>query len=156
MSYLTKEDIDLFLEHNPKYVNGQGMQIARYENYGICTSLKHWTHEEGPYEVTISTEYDSEDTFASGFRLQSFRELDQLDYNNSWMRYLNGDAEITVTPYELEIPITFRIHHFKTIISCLNKHFYDEVYKHLTLPEDFKAYIDNNESLLFDIAQRHW
>lgn len=82
--------------------------------------------------------------------------LDSLSYNNSWMRYLNGDAEITIEPLELEIPITFKIYKYKTIIFSLDKNFYDEEYKHLTMPEDFEEYFRRNERLLYKISERYW
>ena len=57
------------------------------------------------------------------------------------MRYLNGNAMIHVTPFELEATLIFKIYKRKTIILSLDLHFYDELYEHLSLPEDFEEYI---------------
>lgn len=67
------------------------------------------------------------------------------------MRYLNGEAEIAVCPFELEAELKFKIINRKTIIFSLDLHFYDEVYEHLTLPEDFEKYITSRQKAL-DLA----
>lgn len=79
------------------------------------------------------------------FKIQKIEGIDQLAYTNSWMRYLNGHAEISATPMELEATITFRLYKSRTLISSLDLHFYDATSKHLTLPEDFLKYIFENE-----------
>jgi hypothetical protein len=72
------------------------------------------------------------------------------------MRYLNGDAEISVTPLELEATLNFKINKRKTIIFSLELFFYDEVYEHLTIPEDFERYISSHENRLALAAEnRH-
>jgi len=68
--------------------------------------------------------------FIEGFKLKTTEAINDLDYTSAWMRYLNGDAEISVTPFELEATLTFRIIKRKTIIYSLDLHFYDEVYEH--------------------------
>lgn len=149
MNYLSKQDLEIFFQRkNNRFVNALGMEIGRNEKNGIWTYLVHRTYDDGPWEVAIATEFDDYISFSEGFKLQSFQELDKLDYTNSWMRYLNGAAEITITPLELEIPFTFKIYKFKTIIFSLEKHFYDEVGRHLSLPEDFEDYFDKREKLL--------
>lgn len=70
------------------------MEIGWTEKNGIWTYLVHQNYDQGDWEVTIATEFDDYDTFSVGFNLQSFQELDKLGYTNSWIRYLNGNAEI--------------------------------------------------------------
>jgi hypothetical protein len=64
------------------------------------------------------------------------------------MRYLNGGAEISVTPMELEATLNFKINKRKTIIFSLELYYYDEVYEQLTMPEDFERYISSHENRL--------
>lgn len=148
MNYLSKQDLEIFFQRrNNRYVNAAGMEIGWSDKFGIWTYLVHRTYDDGPWEVSISTEFDDYDSFSEGFKLQSFQELDKLDYTKSWMRYLNGFARIEIKPMELEIPFTFRIHNYKTIIFSLEKHFYDEVGRHLIMPEDFEKYFHQNQKL---------
>jgi hypothetical protein len=64
------------------------------------------------------------------------------------MRYLNGRAEISVTPLELGATLRFKINKRETIIFSLELYFYDEVYEQLTIPEDFERYISCHENRL--------
>jgi hypothetical protein len=56
--------------------------------------------------------------------------------------------ELRLAPIELEANLHFKIIRFKTIVFSLDLHFYDEVYEHLTIPEDFERYIDEHEQML--------
>lgn len=126
------------------------MEITWSEEWGVFTRLSFYLRENGhfheaPIEMSISTEEESLDDFIEGFKIQKIENINQLGYTNSWMRYLNGYAEISATPMELEATITFRLYKSRTLISSLDLHFYDERSKHLTLPEDFLKYISENE-----------
>jgi hypothetical protein len=150
MDYLSEKDLSTFFERNSnRYVNSVGMQIGQSEQWGIWTFLEVTTHEESSLAVNISTEEDSLQDFIVGFKIEGWRDIDQLDYNSSWMRYLNGAATITINPMELEADISFRIVKSKTVIFSMDMHFYDEVYEHLTMPEDFKKYIADHEKRLW-------
>lgn len=70
------------------------------------------------------------------------------------MRYLNGGAEINITPFELEATLVFKIAKQKTIVTSLDLHFYDEVYEHLSIPEDFEDYLTSHENRLY-VAQQN-
>lgn len=154
MDYLTEDDLHLFFQrHRNKYITASGMKIGWTEKDGIWTHLVHQTYEQGPWEVSIATEFDDPTTFATGFNLKSFQDLEKIDYTSSWIRYLNGAAEIIIMPIELEMAVSFRIYKYKTLIFCLEKHFYDEVNTHLTIPEDFEKYFDQNERLLYKISE---
>ena len=54
-----------------------------------------------------------------------------------------------VTEWEIEeTPISFRLHKMRTLVFCTASHYYDEVYEHLTLPEDFIHYFHKNKNKL--------
>ena len=63
-----------------------------------------------------------------------------------------------VTELEIEeTPINFRLHKMKTLVFSAALHYYDEVNKHLTLPEDFISYFFANQNkfrwlLLIDLS----
>ena len=157
MDYLLQKDLSTFFERNKNYyVNSAGMKIGFNQDLGVWTLLNVGDNGDSTLHVSIYTEGDSLDDFIVGFGIESWRDIDQLDYNNSWMRYLNGAAEIIINPMELEADISFRIVKFKTIVFSMDLHFYDEVYKHLTMPEDFQKYIDDHEKQLWAAdANRH-
>ena len=142
MKLVSEQDIvSYFTARGNRFRNKEGMEFGMGQLDGIWTTFNLFNYDHGPLAIDISTEADGPDEFISGFRLESLEKIDALGYNNSWMRYLNGDALISVTPMELEATLTFRIVKRKTIIFSLDLHFYDEVYEHLTLPEDFERYI---------------
>ena len=114
----------------------------------IWTYFDLCNHNQGPLAIHITTEYDRPDEFISGFQLSSLDKIETLGYNHSWARYLNGDALISVTPIELEATLVFQMVKRKTIIFSLDLHFYDEVYEHLTLPDDFEQYISKYDRRL--------
>ena len=126
-----------------RFRNQAGMFFGMGQMNEIWTHFNLCNYHHGPLAIDISTENDCADEFISGFQLQSLEKLDTLEYNHSWMRYLNGDALISVTPIEFEATLVFKIVKRKTTIFSLDLHFYDEVYEHLTLPEDFEQYISN-------------
>ena len=131
-----------------RFINPEGMEIGLLEEWGVFTLLSFYGRDEGPVgpvEMFISTSEESLDDFIEGFKIRTIEDVDQLGYTNSWMRYLNGHAEVSVTPMELEATITFRLYKSRTLISSLDLHFYDETSKHLTLPEDFLKYLSENE-----------
>jgi hypothetical protein len=127
-----------------RFTNPNGMEL------GLTAGNEFWTYfvlcrqEQGPLAMSISTEEDRPEEFIAGFKLASLEEIQTLGYTNTWMRYLNGDAEITVTPPELDATLGFKIVKRKTIIFSLDLHFYDEVYEHLTMPEDFESYLSTH------------
>jgi len=154
MLLLPREKLSAHFTRNGNIsINSEGMEIRWSEEWGVLTLLSFYGRDEGPFhvapiEMSISTSEESLDDFIEGFKIQKIEDIDQLGYTNSWMRYLNGQAEISATPMELEATITFRLYKSRTIISSLELHFYDETSKHLTLPEDFLKYIFENERSL--------
>ena len=93
MNYLSEKDLStFFVRNNNRYVNSDGMEIGLSKELGIWTFLNVKDYDEGPLKVSITTEEDSPQEFIVGFKIESWREIDKLDYTNSWMRYLNGAA----------------------------------------------------------------
>jgi hypothetical protein len=137
-----------FTSRKSRFTNSKGMEL------GLTAAGECWTYfvlfrsEQGPLAISISTEEDRPEEFIEGFRLTSLEDIQHLEYTHSWMRYLNGAAEITVTPLELDASLGFKIVKRKTIIFSLDLHFYDEVYEHLTMPEDFERYVSTHDNRL--------
>jgi hypothetical protein len=143
-----KDLLSYFAARHNRFTNKRGMLIGMGDAHEIWTHFNLCNYDRGPIAFDITTDYDSADEFISGFQIDSIERIDILDYNHSWARYLNGDATIGVTPMELEATLAFKIKKRKTIIFSLDLHFYDEVYEHLTLPEDFEQYISKYDKRL--------
>lgn len=143
-----KDLLSYFTSRGNGFLNSEGMLFGIGQVNDIWTEFNLCNYDHGPLAIDIGTEYDIPLEFISGFQLQSLEKIDKLGYNNSWMRYLNGEALIRVTPLELEATLVFKIVKRKTIIFSIDLHFYDEVYEHLTLPEDFEQYISKYDRRL--------
>ena len=149
MNMISEKDLlAYFNERSNRFTNQKGMVIAMGEMHEIWTHFNLCNYNRAPLALDITTDYDSADEFIHGFQLDSVEKVDALEYNDSWARYLNGNATISVTPMELEATLAFKIEKSKTIIFSLDLHFYDEVYEHLTLPEDFEQYISKYDRRL--------
>jgi hypothetical protein len=149
MEHISEQDVlTYFKTRNNRFRNTVGMEFGLGKINDIWTEFNLWNYDYGPIAIDISTEYDVPSEFIDGFKLKSIEDINQLGYNNSWMRYLNGYAEISVTPMELEATLKFKIVKRKTVIYSLDLHFYDEVYEHLTMPEDFENYLSTHERRL--------
>ena len=149
MNEISEKDLlSYFTTRGNRFLNSEGMQFGMGQVNDIWTEFNLCNYDHGPLAIDITTEYDEALEFIIGFQLTSLENIDKLGYNNSWMRYLNGNAMIHVTPFELEATLIFKIHKKKTIIFSLDLHFYDEVYEHLSLPEDFEEYIRKYERRL--------
>jgi hypothetical protein len=140
--------LNYFKARNNRFCNTLGMEFGLGNVNDIWTEFNLSNYEHGPLAIDISTEGDGPYEFIEGFKLKKIEDVNQLGYTNSWMRYLNGYAEISVTPMELEATLRFKIVRRKTIVFSLDLHFYDEVYEHLTMPEDFENYISTHERRL--------
>lgn len=145
-----------FKKRNNRFKNAKGMELGLSAGNELWTYFSLTNYDHGPLAISISTDGDSLTEFIEGFKVQELEDIDNLEYTNTWMRYLNGDAEISVTPMELEATLIFRIMKRKTAICSLDLHFYDEVYEHLTKPEDFEAYIHSHEKRLNLAAENRY
>ena len=148
MPVSNKDLLAYFTSQKNRFTNSNGMELGLTAGNEFWTYFVLCSHEQGPLAISISTEEDGPEEFIAGFKLASLADIQTLGYTNTWMRYLNGDAEITVTPIELDAPLGFKIVKRKTIIFSLDLHFYDEVYEHLTMPEDFEKYISTHDRRL--------
>jgi hypothetical protein len=141
MGNLGENLIQYLKDRNNRFKNSKGMEIGLTASDQLWTYLSLSNHNHGPLAICISTEDDAVNEFIDLYNLALTQDINNLDYSNAWMRYLNGYAQIDVTPYEVEATLSFRIYKRKTIIYSLDLHYYDEAYEHLTLPEDFDRYI---------------
>jgi hypothetical protein len=158
MTFISRQELaDYFFSRGNSLINSQGMQLRWYDKWGAFTSLA-LAEDIIPdsYELSIITSEEGLDDFIEGFRIENTKDIDKLGYKQVWPRYLNGQAEIQVTPMELEAAFSFRIYKSRTAISSLDLHFYDECYQHLSLPEEFLKYFTDNQSRLFAaVANRY-
>ena len=124
---------------------------------GSISSNYDFEIEELEFSFSLFSEEESFGEFMEGFRIQRIKDFEELGYKNSWIRYLNREADMEVTQMELEeAPVNFRLHGMKTMVFSLSLHFYDEVNKHLVLPEDFISYFFGNQAKLnVAIANRY-
>lgn len=148
---------EYFRQRDNRFTNSKGMHIGWYDS-GAHTSLSLPLYETvpPPYEFEIITSEEGFDDFIQGFGIQTVKDIDQLDYNHSWIRYLKGNAEVQITSMELEASFSFRIYKSRTTIASLNLHFYDECYRHLTLPDEFVKYFTDNEQRLHAAAANQY
>lgn len=156
MHVLPQDILKFLAKNNNRFMNSEGMEFGWSHEAGIWTYLTVSDHETSPLKVSISTGEDDIAEFIEGFKLQKIEDIDHLDYTNSWMRYLNGYAEIIINPMGLDADLSFKIYRWKTIVFSLDLHFYDEVDEHLTMPEDFEAYLDRNERKLQEINSNRY
>lgn len=156
MSASIEDVLAYFTSRNNRFKNIKGMELGLTAGNELWTYFSLCNHERGPLAISISTEEDSPLEFIEGFKLTSLEDIQSLDYTNAWMRYLNGEAEISVTPFELEATLGFKIVRRKTIIFSLDLHFYDEVYEHLTMPEDFGGYFSTHENRLHSAGENRF
>lgn len=101
-----------------------------------------------PLEMSVHTSEESLDDFISGFELKEIDQLHKIGYWYSWRRYLNGYAAIALEHHIIEATLIFRLYKSRTLVTSLEMHFYDEIYRHLTMPEDFLDYVVKNERSL--------
>ncbi len=153
---LETEIIAYLRSNNNRLKNAAGMEIGINSCDELWTDLKLVTLRQGPLALSISTEEENLAEFIESFGITTLNDLFALNYTSSWMRYLNSDADIEITPFDLESTLTFRIHKEHTTIRSLELRYYDEVYEHLTMFEDFSAYVDKNEKRLHFFAQNRF
>ena len=142
---------DLLKEYLSKkskvFTTSHGLTLGQLEE-GIYSRHKFSVEEIG-FDFELFTEPESLHEFIENYKLESLGKIDEMGYRDIWIRYLNRKAEMEVTQSELEeAPLTFRLYKGKTMIYSRVLHFYDEVNKHLTLPEDFFDYFLHNEKKL--------
>ncbi len=157
MTFISQEELlTYFQSRNNRFKNSKGMELGMVDGNQCWTYFGLCNHSHGPLAINIGTEGDTPAHFIEQFRITTTKDIDALEYTQSWIRYLNGGAEIGVTPYELEAELNFKIIGRKTIIFSLDLHFYDEVYEQLTIPEDFEKYINRHQHRLNVAAENRY
>lgn len=156
MSNISVEELAQYLSSKkPGYKTKNGLSIYFIDNW--VSTVYYFEVEELEFSFSLFTEEESLHDFIEGFRIQSIKDFEELGYKNSWIRYLNREADTEVTQMELEeAPLNFRLHGKKTMVFSTSLHFYDEVNKHLVLPKDFITYFFGNQAKLnVAIANRY-
>src|SRR5690606_7276521 len=148
MPNLSTEALAQYLaSKSPIFQTSNGLSIYVNGDH-ISTEYKFKVGQED-FSFCLFTEEDNLTEFIAGFRIKNIDDIEELGYNAIWFRYLNRQADMEVTELEIEeTPINFRLHKTRTLVLCTASHYYDEVYKHLTLPEDFIRYFYENKKKL--------
>ncbi|MFO7825372.1 MAG: hypothetical protein R6V72_15645 [Cyclobacterium sp.] len=143
---MTVEELAQYLSSKkPGFQTQNGLSIYLIDG-GISFSYD-FEMNELDFSFSLFSEEESLGEFIEGFRIQRIKDFEALGYNNSWIRYLNREADMEVCQMEFEEgPLCFRLHKMKTLVFSASLHFYDEVYEQLTLPEDFISYFSKNKS----------
>lgn len=151
MSNMSAEELAQYLSSkSPGLQTLNGLSIHLIGKW-ISTEYK-FEVEELDFSFCLFTEEESLSEFIEGYRIKNSEDFEELGYKDIWIRYLNREADMEVTELEIEeTPINFRLHKMKTLVFSTALHYYDEVNKHLTLPEDFINYFFDNQSKL-DVA----
>lgn len=153
---MTAEKLAHYLSsQKPGFQTGGGLSIY-FINNSISSEYK-FEVEELDFSFCLFSEEESLREFMEGYKIKNLADLEELGYNPIWIRYLNREADMEVTQMEFdEAPLNFRLHKMKTMVFSASLHFYDEVYRHLTLPEDFIHYfIENQAKLHVAVANRY-
>lgn len=58
--------------------------------------------EELDFSFSLFSEEESLHDFVEGFRIENINDFEELGYKNSWIRYLNREADMEVTQMEFE------------------------------------------------------
>ncbi|MFN6944784.1 MAG: hypothetical protein ACK4ND_07530 [Cytophagaceae bacterium] len=130
-----------FTTTNGLYIHFSGEEIYTQYQYPVSRNSE--------FEFSLYTEGENLHEFIQGYKIESVNDIDNLDYRNILIRYLNREATMEVISMEMEeAPVNFRLHKFSTMVFSIDMHFYDEENRHLTLPEDFVEYFQKNEGKL--------
>lgn len=149
MSNISAEALAQYLaSKSPIFHTSNGLSI--YVNGKLISTEYKFEVEQKDFSFCLFTEEDNLTEFIEGFRIKDMDDLEELGYNDIWIRYLNREADMEVIEWEIEeTPINFRLHKMRTLVFCTASHYYDEVYEHLTLPEDFIGYFHKNKNKLY-------
>lgn len=156
MPYISVEELAQYLSSKkPGFQTQNGLSIYLID--GSISSNYDFEMEELEFSFSLFSEAESLHDFMEGFRVKNINDFEALGYNNSWIRYLNREADMEVCQMEFyEGPLCFRLHKMKTLVFAASLHFYDEVYEHMRMPEDFITYFLGNQAKLnVAIANRY-
>lgn len=157
MSSISKgELIEYFKSRKGRFSNSKGLELGLTARNEIWTYSSQTNDNPDILPIDISTDEETFSEFIHHFKLKTVNDIDDLGYPNLWARYLNGYAEITINHLEIEAALNFRIVKRKTIIYSLELHFYDEMYEHLTIAEDFQRYMSTHENRLNMAAENRY
>jgi hypothetical protein len=122
---------------------GVVMKMSKDED-SLYTNYQMPVLSEMSINLRLTLDVDSVDSFIAGFKLQQIKDIDRISYEYMWMRYLNGGGAFYAEHRDLRCEIGFRLISYKTIAFCKEIHFYDEMNKHLTMPDEFDWWVVRN------------
>ena len=110
MSYLSAEELAQYLaSKSPIFQTLNGLAV--YVNGDQISTEYKFKVEQEDFSFCLFTEEDNLTEFIEGFRIKNIDDLEDLGYNDIWIRYLNREADMEVTELEIEeTPISFRLH----------------------------------------------
>lgn len=149
MTKISNEELAQYLVSKNKQFTTHGGLFIHFTGKEVFSQYQYPDSVNPDFEFTLFTESENMHEFIEGYKIKSIGDFENLDYRDIWVRYLNREATMEVIQMETEeAPVHFRLHRMKTMVFSLSMHFYDEVYKHLSLPEDFMEYFYGNERKL--------
>lgn len=153
--YLSKEELIKELERKEKkFINQWGIEISLLADGIFSASKDLLNDEEKGIRLELVNECPSADEFALWFQLKNADELDAISNSMLLTNYLAGRGSVYASVDKVEAELNFQIVKQKTTVQDLSRHFYDELYKCLSLPEQFVSYIEENDELLHKAAMK--
>src|SRR5690606_11417367 len=99
MSNISAEELAQHLSSkSPIFQTTNGLSIYVNGNH-ISTEYKFKVGQED-FSFCLFTEEDNLTEFIEGFRIKNIDDLEDLGYNDIWIRYLNREADMEVTELE--------------------------------------------------------
>lgn len=154
MQIYAGEVINFFREQKGSFETRYGVRLKMSKDEDSFYT-KHQMPELIGMSVNLRLviDVDSVHSFIDGFKLQHIQDIDRISYNYLWMRYLNGGGVFYAKHHEMKYEIGFRLISYKTIVFCKELHFYDEVNKHLTMPDEVEEWMEKNKRLVERVVE---
>ncbi len=154
ISLLPAHEVIPFFEQNTKLLdNKQKVRLELHSPETVKAVYRLKTDKRKKYTLDLLADYQDIDTFIVANQVQSFREINQVSKAELWMRYLCGNGYVCCEMESLQAELCFRIVKNVTIVYSLRLHFYDEVYRTLSMTALFEEYINNNWEMLHELAE---
>ncbi|MET4546273.1 hypothetical protein ABIE26_003600 [Pedobacter africanus] len=146
--------LDLFEQHGRSVKFKDGLSLDLYKDQ-VMISLD-MKEVEGEYKFTILTDYLAADQFIGRYELKTIEGIEQINSAAVWLTYLAGNACLCMEIFELEAEFCFRLVNGITMVYSRELHYYDEVYKILSMVPHFEKYAEENRGRLEFATERRW
>ena len=101
MSYMSTEQLAQYLSSkSPIFQASNGLSIYVNGDH-ISTEYKFEVGQED-FFFCLFTKEDSLNEFIKGFKIKNMDDLENLGYNDIWIRYLNREADMEVTKLAIQ------------------------------------------------------